>query len=247
MAGACSIKRNLVFIHGSGGSGALWAYQAQYFSQAYHVVAVDLPGHGRNRGEPINTIPGLAEFVISEILRLGLASPIVAGHSLGSAIALQLALDHAEALSALVVVGGGARLKVLPSIREGILTNHDAAVESMASYAFAKGASKAVVDRAATEMRKVSAETLLADLDACNNFDVMQRLGGIQLPTLAIVGQEDFMTPVKYSEFLKAGIPGANLEVIPNAGHMVMIEQPYLFNAALDKFLSLTFPRGRSE
>ncbi|MCL5959716.1 MAG: alpha/beta hydrolase [Chloroflexi bacterium] len=235
---------SIVFIHGSGGNGAQWAYQSRYFSKRYNVVALDLPGHGRNRGETLKEIGDMAGYVLSEIERLQLNRPALVGHSLGGAVALQAALDRPPALGSLVLVGTGARLRVLPSFLESILTDHDKALGDMAGYIFSRNAPEPIVDKAMSESRKVPARVLYDDLAACDRFDVMQRLGEIRLPTLIVVGRDDFMTPVKYSEYLKANIPGSHLEIIEGAGHMVMLEQVDRFDSVLDTFLSATSGGG---
>jgi pimeloyl-ACP methyl ester carboxylesterase len=75
------------------------------------------------------------------------------------------------------------------------------------------------------------------DYIACDTFDMRERLTAIRVPTLVVCGREDRMTPVKYSEFLAQRIPQAELSVIEQAGHMVMLEQPAAFNAALGDWL----------
>lgn len=233
-------RRSIVFIHGSGGNGALWAYQSRFFSKRYQVLALDLPGHGLNKGETLKSVGELADFVLSEIERLGLRLPAVVGHSLGGAIALQLALRAQDKLGALVLVGSGARLRVLPSLLDSILTDYGGALDAMAGYVFSKETPQSVVAKAMSETRKVAAQVLYDDLAACDKFDVMQLLGEIRLPVLVVVGRDDFMTPVKYAEYLRANLPNATLKIIDRAGHMVMIEQPDEFNSALDAFLDVT-------
>jgi pimeloyl-ACP methyl ester carboxylesterase len=65
----------------------------------------------------------------------------------------------------------------------------------------------------------------------------MDHVHEIALPTLILCGEEDRMTPLKYSEYLRDRIPGARLVVIPRAGHMVMLEQPRAVNEAIAEFL----------
>lgn len=86
-------------------------------------------------------------------------------------------------------------------------------------------------------MRAVSTQVLWADFQACNNFNVIESVQRINLPTLVICGQEDRMTPVKYSEYLAQQIPQALLALIPDAGHMSMIEQPEAVNKAIMEFM----------
>ena len=78
---------------------------------------------------------------------------------------------------------------------------------------------------------------LYGDLMACDAFDVMDQLSRLSLSTLIVCGSDDKMTPLRYSEFLRDHIHGACLEVVPNAGHMVMLEQPDLVSDLLADFL----------
>lgn len=233
-------EKSIVFIHGSGCNSAIWAYQSRYFSRKYRVVALDLPGHGQDGRETLKSVGEIADFVLSEIERLKLHSPVVAGHSLGGAVALQLALNAQERLSAVALVGTGARLRVLPSLLESILSDYGAALGTLASCSYSSSTPKATIEKAVSEMKKIPAQVLYDDMVACDRFDVMQRLGEIHLPALVVVGRDDFMTPLKYSAYLRANLRRARLEVIDGAGHMVMIEQPERFNTVLDTFLRTT-------
>ena len=90
-----------------------------------------------------------------------------------------------------------------------------------------------------------NASVLHGDFLACDGFDVMDRLGAIDRPALVIVGEDDHMTPVKYARFLADHLPRAQLNVIPAAGHMVMLEQPAAVEDALRVWLDSTFPAPR--
>ena len=76
------------------------------------------------------------------------------------------------------------------------------------------------------------------DFLACESFDATERLKEIKAPALIVVGAEDRMTPVRHSRHLAAALPGATLKVIPNAGHMVMLEKPRETAAILAEFLA---------
>jgi pimeloyl-ACP methyl ester carboxylesterase len=94
-------------------------------------------------------------------------------------------------------------------------------------------------------MLETRQSVFLGDLQACDRFDVMDRLGLVQQPTLVICGAGDQMTPLRYAQFLSNSIPNASLRVIPGAGHMVMLEQPRLVAESLLSFLqNITFHPG---
>ena len=78
---------------------------------------------------------------------------------------------------------------------------------------------------------------MLNDLRACNAFDIMNRLSEIRVPTLALCGSEDIMTPPKYSHHLEEGLPEARAVVIHGGTHMVFAEKPEEVNIAIAEFL----------
>ncbi|MBI4321729.1 MAG: alpha/beta hydrolase [Chloroflexi bacterium] len=230
-------RSTLLFLHGSGCNGAVWAHQSRFFSSRYRVVAPDLPGHGRHKGELKKDIADYAWWVFSEIKRQGLEKPVVIGHSLGGAIALQLAIQMPDVPGALVLVGTGARLRVHPKLLETIRNNYEEALSMVSDYAFSPATAPNLIGSTRRQMRKSPAEVLLEDFQACDHFDVMQDVAGIALPTLVVVGQDDRLTPIRYSEYLHKNILGSRLEIVANAGHMVMLEQPEVFNNILLDFL----------
>ncbi len=82
---------------------------------------------------------------------------------------------------------------------------------------------------------------MLADFNACNNFDVMHQLSKITIPVQIIVGSKDQMTPIKYGQYLQNELPFAKLDVIDGGTHMVFAENPVVVNQSIESFLSL-FP-----
>ena len=160
------------------------------------------------------------------------------GHSMGGAIALGLALKRPELLRGLILVGSGARLKVMPAILEGIGQDFLGTVKVIVPFAYGPRAEPQMIAQGIEKMSDNLPEVLLGDFTACNDFDIMERLGSIRQPTLVLVGAEDKMSPVKYSELLAGAIPGAELKVIPGAGHMVYLEDHRAANSAIADFMS---------
>ena len=157
---------------------------------------------------------------------MALDRAVVVGHSMGGAIALQLALDHPERLSGLVLVGTGARLRVRDDLRSGFLKDHVRAALRLVERSFASGdAETTIARRMVASLGAIDPSTIAGDFEACHAFDVMGRIDDIRLPTRAICGALDVLTPPKYTRWFGEHIPGARTTVVPGAGHMVMIEQ----------------------
>jgi len=158
---------------------------------------------------------------------------------MGGAIAQQLALDHPARVAGLILVATGARLRVAPAIMEGVLVDYDTALDTITAYAWGPQAPEELVRLGRAQLAQVSAQVAHGDYTACNAFDVMGRLGQITAPTLIVSGTADRLTPAKYAAKLAEDIPNAQLGLIENAGHMVMLEQPEQVGQAVIKFLRM--------
>jgi pimeloyl-ACP methyl ester carboxylesterase len=165
---------------------------------------------------------------------------VLAGHSIGGAIALTYALGHALDLKAIVLVSTGARLRVLPAILDGLRADHAGMVERIVTMCLAPAADPRVARRLTEAMLAVPAEVTRGDFQACDAFDVMARLEEIRIPALVIGGREDRMTPPKFAEYLHAHLPDSRLVWVEGAGHMVHAERSRQVNEAIRQFLSIS-------
>ncbi len=237
------MERPLVFVHGSGDSGRIWRLQIEHLGKE-RAFAIDLPGHG----ERADTLP--AEVTVEDYARtvhevitseLGLQRPIIAGHSLGGAIALMMGLEYGEELSGLILVGTGARLRVHPAILQEAREAPDLAREHTNALCLLPEHVPTLGTQILQEQVKTKPGILYRDLLACDKFDVMSRLHEVALPTLVICGSEDRLTLPKYSTFLRERLTGvehgARLHIFPAAGHYVMREQPDMVNQAIEEWL----------
>jgi pimeloyl-ACP methyl ester carboxylesterase len=235
--------RTLVFVHGSGGSRLHWNYQRQFFKKSYNVVMVDLPGHGEARSEGEDSVGAYAGHLLHLLRALPGDVFCLFGHSLGGAIVQEFTLLYPQYVEALVLVGTGARLRVLPEILEGIQERFEETVKLICDYAFSKKSSADLIQNGIEAMLKTRATVLYGDFAACNRFDIMDRVGNIRAPILVVCGSDDLLTPPKYAHFLAEKITGARVEIIDGAGHMVMIEKPDEFNRSVMEFLQILSER----
>lgn len=227
----------VIFVHGSGSNHTIWKPQVRALSTIARPVAIDLPGHGQSDLPGRNSVDGYCNVILGLLDTLRLNRAVVIGHSLGGAIAQSIALAHPDRVAGIGLVGTGARLRVLPAILDGILNDFEKTVPFVVENAYAPNLSDEMRAQAMAELQACSPQVTHGDYSACNVFDVMARLGEIRAPTIVICGKQDRMTPYKYSEFLVSKIPGAQLVLIDNAGHSVMIEQPEQTSRALVDFV----------
>lgn len=226
----------VLLLHGAGGSHLHWGHEVRSLLEA-DVYAIDLPGHGRSGGSGHCSIPAYADFILALMDVLDLERAVVVGHSMGSAIALTLGIEHPERTQGLVLVGSGARLRVLPAILEGLLNDFETTVSAIVDYCYGSGATKDMRSLGFRQMLEVGAQVIHDDFVACDTFEVMDRLESIHIPTLVITGAEDVMTPPKYAHYLAEHIEGSQLVLLEGAGHMIMLERPQLVANAVAQFL----------
>ncbi|SHI72054.1 alpha/beta fold hydrolase [Desulfofundulus thermosubterraneus] len=228
-------RQTILFIHGAGGSHCHWLYQLNGLKEDYLVLAVDLPGHGQSQGKASDAIAAYRQFVYAFAERLIGHPFFLAGHSMGGAITLDFARCYPEKLAGMVLIGTGARLRVLPALLETFQRGEHYA--ELIQLAYGKNAPPALLEAARREMESVPPSVYLADFTACNGFDLMGVLPFIDVPALVIAADQDLLTPLKYGQYLKQKLPRAELEIIHGTGHMIMLERPGKINAIIKRFL----------
>ena len=228
----------LVYLHGAGGTHQHWLYQVRDLPQT-PTYALDLPGHGQSTGPGYDSIHAYADWLIAFLDAAGLGQTVLAGHSMGGAIALQAALQHPGRVAGLVLIATGARLRVAPGLLDAIRLDFSAAIGLMGDWAYGPEALPEVVRLGQRQLAAAGPEILHNDFRACDGFNVLDRLGEIAAPTLILCGTLDRMTPTKYSTYLRDNILGASLLLVEGAGHMLMIEDPGAVARALASFAPL--------
>lgn len=227
--GTAALGDGLLLLHGAGGRALAWQNQLLAFPRAR---AEDLPG--RAGGTP-RSVDGFLRALREPLGSRG--GLILAGHSLGGAIALRWALVYPDEVRALVLMCTGARLRVAPAILDGIRAADPQAVEQFGAMWLGANPPARLREKSLALVHAAPPAVLAADLEAADGFDVMSELDRLALPVLVVCGAEDRLTPVKYGRFLHERIAGSELVVIERAGHMVMLEQPRALNSAMRSFL----------
>jgi len=231
--------KTLVFVHGAGGSSYTWTHMLESPPPGYRCIAIDLPGHGQSEGSGKESIEDYCDFLKKFINALSPGPHILVGHSMGGAISQLYALDKPAGLEKLVLVGTGARLRVASMVFQVLEGDFKTAIETSSGWLFSEKTSQDVIQAYLQNTLKGTARVMIGDFKACNAFDVMEKIQGISLPTLIICGEEDKLTPAKYSQYLHNKIAGSILEIVPDAGHMITLEKPQEFNRFLIKFINL--------
>lgn len=234
----------LVFIHGAGDNHLCWNGQLAAFAEPTRALALDLPGHGRSRGVGRKTILEYAVAVREFLDALRIERAILIGISMGGAIAQTLALEFPARVLGLGLIGTGAKLRVAPQFLTGLQNDFENTARMLAQNYFAAPAPPDLISASAASLLATGAQVAHDDFAACDAFDVRARLGEIRAPTLIVCGAEDKMTPPKYAEFLAQNIAGAELYILENAGHLVMLEQRVEFNRVVGEWVKYNLSFG---
>jgi 3-oxoadipate enol-lactonase len=240
----------LVFVHGFPLNHAMWNSQIPVFAAKYRVIVPDLRGFGESVDtEGTVSMEDFADDLVAILDDLRVQQPVVlCGLSMGGYIALQFVRKYRPRLRALVLCDTRASADV-PEVVENRLRIAKLAIESgtqpvadaMLPKAFGP---KTFADRPqvveAVRAMMISSDptgVAAASRGMAVRPDMTQLLPTIDLPTLVVVGADDVLTPVDEMRRMAEKIPGAQFQIVPEAGHLSPLENPLVFNAALGNFL----------
>lgn len=243
----------LLLIHGLGSSTEDWEPQVAHFARDRRVVAYDVRGHGRtSKPKQRYSVAQFAEDAAALIEHLTLGPCDVMGISMGGMIALQLVADHPRVVKSLIIVNSGPEL-VLRTWRQKIaIYQRFVIVRLMGMRKMGEVLAKVLLPRPIhAKEREVFVErwarndpgAYLRALRALIGWSVSERLKDITCPTLVVGADQDY-TPVAFKQEYTNRIPGATLVVIDDARHMLPVERPDEFNAAVATFLRSLEPAG---
>lgn len=235
----------LVLVHGFMGGSAQWDGYVDRIAEKLDIIAVDLPGFGANAHlEPIDSIVGYADWVISQLQRKGLEHYNLLGHSMGGMIAQEIALRDPDRIDRLVLYATGA-IGVLPGRFETIEESKRRAAEDGAAATARRIAATWFLDKEVApgfeHCATIAAQTPLAainaGLDAMKAWSGTEQLRRVGQETLVFWGDRDRTYPWEQIHMLWTEIPNTNLAVVPGCAHAVHAEKPRLLNEILSDFL----------
>lgn len=234
----------IVLIHGAGGHHLSWPAQVRRLPDE-RIFAVDLPGHGKSAGVGHHTIEDYAASILDFVAALKLSKVVLIGHSMGGAIALRAAVADPGRVMGLGLLGSAARLRVSPKLLQAAADPSKAAdaVHMVIEYSFASSTSPRLKELVEQRMLETRPSVLYGDLLACDAFEEDAK---ISVPALILFGELDRMVSPQAGKALQEQIDGARFETIPEAGHMVMLEQPEPVAERLSAFVkSIPYQPGK--
>jgi pimeloyl-ACP methyl ester carboxylesterase len=226
----------VLLIHGAGENHLVWPIGLRRLPGTI-VYAIDLPGHGKSAGMGRSTIADYTAWVVEFLDALRIPAAMFVGHSMGGAIAQQLALTHPQRTAALVLIATSAKLRVAPQLLELADNDFPAAVELISEWEWGPTAPAEIKALGKQQLLLNSPAVMLDAYRACDAFDVREQVKNIAASTLLVAGEADRMTPLKHMAFMAEQIPCARLCVVPEAGHMVMLEAAEAVTQTVADFL----------
>lgn len=228
-----------LYIHGSGGTHRVWARQYAPAGPVHPAIALDLSGHGES--SDIDTPPGpetLRAYAddVAAVARETDASVLV-GNSLGGAVVLAVLRDGLLDLDGVVLAGTGAKLAVHETLRTQLCEDFPAAIETLHQNGLLATDDPKLHEQSRTQLRETGQAVTLRDFLTCHQFDIRGTLSELDTPALALVGEEDTLTPPSYHEYLADKLPDCRYVELPGAAHLAMLDAPVAFNEAVATFV----------
>lgn len=233
-----------VLLHSLGTDHRMWRPQLDALAAHRRVLAVDSRGHGGSGWRPGVDVDAWVDDLARLLDRTGVGPATFVGVSMGGVQALGFALRHPDRTAGLVLADTFAELT--PDVAEAKIAAMSGGASELGMPAYAD---RYVADTFTTEphvpeaelvrdaIATMAVEPYVASVRACFSARLASRLPEVSAPTLVLWGERDAKTPRELSERLAAGIPGATLRVVPDAGHLSNLENPQAFLDAVERHL----------
>ena len=244
----------LVFCHGTPWSAQVWAPFATALAPEFTVHMWDMPGYGQSSKQPHHEVDlGVQGELFADLLRhWGLERPHVVAHDIGGAVALRAHLLHAATYASLCLVDVVAlapwgsdwfrlvrdHAETFAAVPEPV---HRGAVEAYVAGASRRGLTDeqlgVLVEPWLGDVGRAAFYRQIAQADQRFTDEVEARYGEIDLPVHVVWGTDDAWIPVDRAHRLRDAIPGALLELVEGAGHLVQYDAPVELAVALHRWL----------
>jgi pimeloyl-ACP methyl ester carboxylesterase len=242
----------VVMVHGASNDHSPWNLAARFFAHHGHaVLALDLPGHGRSEGPPLPDVETLAAWLLRVLDAAGVERAALAGHSMGSLIALHAASLAPARCTALLMLGTAYPMKVSDALLATAAEAPERAMAMVNTWSFAglsskpsfpgpgnwlHGANLALMRRL---QRGAGAgpNLFLAGFDTCNRYrGGLEAAARVACPVHMILGDQDQMTPPSATKEIARALQ-ATVARIADCGHHLLAEQPDATLAAMRRAL----------
>ena len=229
----------IVFVHGALHDHSVFTLLARWFAHHGHaVLAVDLPGHGRSGGLPLPSVEAAADWLLALLDAAGVQQAALAGHSMGSLIALEAAARAPERITRLLMIGTAYPMKVSQALLDTARDQPLAAIEMVNNFSHATlaakpshpgpgswlhGGNRALMQR--VQALQTGCNLFHHDFSVCNAYaGGLQAAAKVRCPVTLVLGERDQMTNPKQAGALAHALNARTIMV--RAGHALMTEAP---------------------
>ncbi|WP_162909573.1 alpha/beta fold hydrolase [Aggregatilinea lenta] len=248
--------RPVLLLHGWLGSWSLWRDTIEALGRDFRTYALDFFGFGESgmmadhltRRTSAYTVPIYVEMVHQFMDRMGIVKAPLIGHSMGGTVSLSMAINHPDKVVKVGVIGSpidGNSLNLLlklsgnPKMAAFFWLFHGRGLRVFLqgySYFMARNG-RSMARMINKDVSMISMESFFQSIGTLRQTDLRPDLHTIQVPTLGMYGKRDIIVRPSENETLKAGVPHAQIEWFPDAGHFIMRDSPERFIGTLRTFL----------
>jgi pimeloyl-ACP methyl ester carboxylesterase len=249
----------VVFVHGAQHDHSVWILQSRWF--AHHgcaVLALDLPGHGRSDGPPLPAVEAIADRIAAALAPLASPRLLLAGHSMGSLIALEVARRLPARTAGVALLATAAPMRVSQALLAATRSDPAAAMDMINAWSHSPSAAPFaarpgnpapgfnIVWQNLRLMQRIAAvngaDVLPTDFAACNAYSgAIDVARALECPVLFVLGARDQMTPPKAARSLIDACARGQVVTLDATGHSMMAENPEGVRRALARFAQQVF------
>lgn len=233
-------EKSLIFIHGLGGDSKLFHNQLRHFSEDFHVIGIDLPGHGRSL---YDRLPNRDDF-INAVRRVmneeRVEKSVLIGHSMGGGICLDLYSRESQDIEAMILISTGAVLPVSGELYAMLERDMEDFIDYFVGATFSSNAGL-LASLAKNDIGENDKEIIKNDLAICESMDYSYMLGSIIVPVLIVANKHDRVVPLHITSFLNEKITSSQMKVFNLGGHIPHFDHKKTFNDTVDSFFSEIF------
>jgi len=237
----------VVFSHGAQHDHSVWILQSRYLAHhGYGVLALDLPGHGRCEGPPLESVEDIADWIVAVLDAAGAKQASLVGHSMGSLIALECAARHPARISKIALLASAYPMKVSDDLLNATRDNEPLAQDMVniwshlgyAQYPNNPGPGFWLMGETLRLMQRQKPGVMHVDFSACNAYaGGRQAAAKVSCPALFVIARRDVMTPARSAQAFAQSVKGSRCVMIDGSGHDMMGEKPDEVLDALVEFL----------
>ncbi len=238
----------VILLHGWLGSWGLWQETMAYLGTSYRTYALDFWGFGESgRKRETYDVQDFVSLVDQFMEHLGIARAPLVGHSMGGTVSLAVAIKYPERVSQVVVAGSPivgsslAPLLKMAGVRPiaFLLFNLMGPFRAWMKYFYSRHicTDPRFPDMMDHDLSRTTLESFLLSIASLRRTDLRPSLNQVKVPALGFYGDKDRVVDPLQWQSMQKGIPQAQIELFPSAGHFMMLEEPDDFRQKLKKFL----------